>query len=546
MERKTIGQLGADPYDILVVGGGITGAATARDAALRGLRVALVEKNDFAWGTSSRSTKLLHGGLRYLERFEFRMVRQACRERERMLTLAPHLSHPRQFLYLQYDGYPEGMLKLKAGLLCYDVLAGAPRSRRHKMFNADALLRMEPNLNPRGLKGCGAYYDFLTDDARLTIETVKGAAEAGAHVANHTKVCGFLETNGRISGAALRDELTGGEGSVLARQVINAGGPWMDDVRFLEAGVRNRRLRPTKGVHIVLSKENFPLHHAVFLRSPRDGRIVWPIPALEGDLVYVGTTDTDYDGPLDNVIATDDDIDYLLDVANHTIPGRNLGREHVIATWAGLRPLLQPQDQRSPSTVSREHEIFVSSGGLLSIGGGKLTTARIMGLDAVDRAVQLLGEHHGIRNSQPSVSHLVPLSGGDPDRLAEAMRRLADLGLPDAVRDRLLARYGSNALHLAQMIQETPAAAVGMGGDDITAAEVHYAVLHEMARTLSDFLARRVSLFHWRRDGGLSIARPVASEMAGLLDWSPEETASQVTAYANLVSANRCAPLSPR
>ena len=539
MERTTLSTLKGQLYDLLIIGGGITGAAALRDAALRGLKVALVEKNDFGWGTSSRSTKLLHGGLRYLERFEFRMVRESCRERELMMRLAPHLSHPRPFLYLQYKGYPEGMLKLRAGLTIYDAFAGAPSNRRHKMLGQDDLLEIEPHLNPNGLKGCGYYYDFLTDDARLTIETIKAGCEAGGQAANYMEAVDFVYENGRISGAVLHDHLSGEEGPLHAKQVINCGGPWVDQVRFLEEGVQNRRLRPTKGIHIVLSKRDFPLNHAVFLRSPTDNRVVWPIPALNSELIYIGTTDTDYDGPLDNVVATDEDVAYLLAVANHTIPRRNLGREHVIATWAGLRPLIAPEDARNASAVSREHEIFTSKDGLLTIGGGKLTTARVMGQQVVDRAVDLLLAQGENRQIPASNSERVPLSGGDKKQIAAAEAKLATMQLPEAVKQRLLSQYGGNALLIANGIADDAAAAADMGGYDITAAEVRYAVQEEMAQTVTDFFTRRATLFYWLRDGGLAIADAVAAEMGRLLGWDSVMQAQQVSDYQSWVNANR-------
>ncbi len=545
MKRTTVPEFGKLTYDVLIIGGGITGAVAARDAALRGLEVALVEKNDFAWATSSRSTKLLHGGLRYLERFEFGMVRSACRERELMLELAPHLAHPRPFLYLQYDGYPEGMLKLNIGLSFYDLFSGNPFVRRHKMLRREQVLELEPHLNPSGLKGCGFYYDFLTDDARLTIDTIKGAWEAGAHVANYTQAVGFVYTNGRISGAAIRDMITGQEGEITARQVINTGGPWVDKVRFLEEGVQSKRLRPTKGVHIVLSKKDFPLNHAVFLRSPSDNRVVWPIPALDSDLVYIGTTDTDYNGSLEEVTATNADIDYLLEVANHTIPGRNLGRQHIIGTWAGLRPLIAPEDARSASDVSREHEIFTSPAGLLTIGGGKMTTAREMGEEVIDEAAKLLARHHNIRGIPSSRTKKVPVSGGDKRQIAYAKDRFAALDVSDAVRSRLVGLYGGNALKLAEIIERSPSAALPYGDAAVTEAEVRYAVGEEMALNVTDFFTRRASLFYWQKDGGLAMASKVAGAMADLLGWDAQACSRQIQNYKNWVAANRCAPDQP-
>ncbi|BHH83179.1 glycerol-3-phosphate dehydrogenase/oxidase [Desulforhopalus sp. 52FAK] len=543
MKRVTASELSKEVYDILIIGGGITGAVALRDAALRGLKVALIEKNDFAWGTSSRSTKLLHGGLRYLETFEFAMVREACRERELLLEIAPHLAHPRPFMYLQYKGDPEGMLKMKAGLTFYDLVSGNPSFRRHKMLGREKVLNLEPRLNQEGLKGCGYYYDFLTDDARLTVDTIKAGGEAGGHISNYMEAVGFVEEGGQINGAKVKDVLTGEEVVVKAKQVINTGGPWVDKVRFMEEGVDKKFLRPTKGVHIVLSKKDFPLNHAVFLRAPSDNRVVWPVPSLDGELVYVGTTDTDFNGSLDDVVATDEDIDYLLEVANHTIPGRNLTRKHIIGTWAGLRPLIAPEDDRGASQVSREHEIFVSPKGLLTICGGKLTTARVMGLQVIDRAVELLKENYRYKNVAHSSTKYIPISGGDKSMIALAKERFEKLDIPAEVKKRLQELYGGNALIIADMIKNDESAAQSMGDYNIIAAEVRYAVEEEMAVTMSDFFTRRASLFYWLRDGGLAIADAVGKEMGASLGWDDQETANQISSYKEWVAANRFEPV---
>ncbi|NLG72010.1 MAG: glycerol-3-phosphate dehydrogenase/oxidase [Chloroflexi bacterium] len=552
MKRTSVSDFSGQTFDLVIIGGGITGACAAREAALRGLSVALFEKNDFASGTSSRSTKLLHGGLRYLQSYEFKLVREACRERELMLHLAPHLSHPRPFIYVLYEGYPESMFLLNAGLTIYDLFSGNPLKRRHRMLNARRLLEIEPYLNPSGLKGGGLYYDFLTDDARFTLDTVKGACEAGALAANYMRVSGFIYEGGRIRGVQVTDDLSGESGEVRARQVINTAGVWVDEVRFMEQGVRERMLRPSKGVHITLRKSDFPLQHAVFVRSPRDRRVVWPIPALDEDLVYIGTTDTDYDGSLDHVVATDDDIDYLLEVANFTIPGRRIGREHIVATWAGLRPLVRPEGEMAASAVSREHQIFLSPSGLLNIAGGKLTTARVMGKQVVQRAVELLQENYGLPAPRPSSSHRVPISGGSRQAIESARQALAGLEVPEPVRRRWLDVYGGNAAVLAGIAEKEPDAAVpfqpAAGGSEhcsfpLTPAEVRYAVQEEMALTLTDFFARRASVFYWTEDGGLGIARQIAVVMGELLGWSADEQERQIEAYRRWVEANRVKPV---
>jgi glycerol-3-phosphate dehydrogenase len=538
MRRFELHEIERRTFDLAIIGGGVTGASAAREAALRGLSVALVEKNDFASGTSSRSTKLLHGGLRYLESHEFKLVREACRERELMLKLAPHLANIKPFIYVLYQGCPESMRLLAAGLSIYDLFSGNPLKRRHRMLSAPALRDLEPHLNTEQLVGGGLYYDVLTDDARFTIDTLKGAARAGALLANYAEVTALAQDSRKIRGIEVADRITGEVGVVRARQVINTAGPWVDTVRFLEEGVGERLLRPTKGVHIVVRKKDFPLEHAVFVRSPRDNRVVWPIPALDQELVYIGTTDTDYEGPLDLVTATDDDIDYLLEVANFTIPEAALDRRHIVATWAGLRPLIGPEGSMAASSVSREQQIVTSPRGLLTIAGGKLTTARVMGRQVIDAAIELLAENYGIREVPRSRSASVPISGGDPGELFLAHRRLAELPIDQGVRDRWRV-YGGNAQALADNVEADPTAGHDLGVKHLTPAEIRYAVQHEMALTLTDFFARRASLFYWTEDGGLSVGDAVADEMGHLLGWSAEQRSEQLSTYREWVDANR-------
>jgi glycerol-3-phosphate dehydrogenase len=541
MRRSTLDELSGQTFDLAIIGGGITGACAARDAALRGLSVVLLEKNDFASGTSSRSTKLLHGGLRYLQSYEFKLVREACHERELMLKLAPHLCNVRPFIYVLYESYPESMFLLNVGLTIYDLFSGSPLKRRHHMLNASKLLEKEPHLNPRGLKGGGWYYDFLTDDARFTMDTIKGAWEAGALAANYMQATGFVKEGGRIQGVEVDDLLQVRSGIVRAKQVINTAGAWVDKVRFMEAGVKNRMLRPSKGIHIVVRKKDFPLQQAVFLRSPRDQRVVWPIPALDEDLVYIGTTDTDYSGPLDHVVATQEDIDYLLEAANFTIPESKLGYDHIVSTWAGLRPLVKPEGEMAASAVSREHQIFTSPGGLLNIAGGKLTTARIMGLQVVQKAVEMLEENYGMHGIPASSSHRIPISGGKADEIESARKQASFLFVEPAIKERWLRVYGANFSKLATLVLTEPSSGRDLGKNHITLAEVRHAVQEEMAQTITDFFTRRASIFYWQADGGLEIAVQVAAEMGRLLNWDYEERERQIKSYQEWVSENRFA-----
>jgi glycerol-3-phosphate dehydrogenase len=528
--------------DLLVVGGGVTGAATARDAALRGLSVALVEREDFAAGTSSRSTKLVHGGLRYLRSYQFKLVHESVRERELMLRLAPHLTAMRPFIYLLYEGDPESRALLNLGLTFYDGFARVPWSRRHRMLSPAKVAELEPHLATDGLRGGGWYYDALTDDARVTVDTLKSAAESGALIANHREVVGLITERGRVAGARVADRLGGEDLEIRARLVLNTAGPWVDRVLGL-GGPRPPLLRPTKGAHIVLRKADFPLEHAVFLRAPRDNRVVWPIPALDGEHVYIGTTDTYYerprghDGPIDDVVADSDDVAYLLEVANRTIPDARLDPSHVVASWAGLRPLVAPEGDRvAESSVPREHVIRPGPDGMLTMAGGKLTTARVMAAQLVDAAVERLAADHGVRGVPASTTGKVPLSGGDPAAVFRAGRAITSV--PDPVGGHWLARYGGNAEHLAALAT-TPAATEVIGPGTLTRAEIAHAVKHEMAKTLDDLMIRRVSAFFWSADGGLSAIDTVSRELAAHLGWTEDERTRQVAAYAERVRRNR-------
>ncbi len=532
MKRPTAGQLGEAAFDLVVVGGGITGAATARDAALRGLSVVLVEKDDFAAGTSSRSSKLIHGGLRYLQTYQFRLVAESVREREKWLRLAPHLTELRPFLYLLYRGYPESRALLNLGLTFYDVVSGSWRQRRHSMLNAAQVLAREPHLRSEGLLGAGLYYDVLTDDARLTLDTVKGAAEAGAVVLNHAEVTGLVLERGKARGVTVADSETGGTYSISARQVLSATGPWTDRTRELEHTAQTHRLRPTKGVHIVVKKSDFPLDTAVFLRSPTDNRVVWPTPSLEDDVVYIGTTDTDYAGDLDNVQPEESDIRYLLEVANHTIPEARLSERHVVGSWAGLRPLIAPPPGVSASNTPREHAITTGPTGMIAISGGKLTSNRVMAQHLVDAAMKAIGA-----KGTTSAAGETPISGGGDLSAARAAVRTA--GVPEDLAGRWLRRYGSNTGALAELWRADPANREVIGARQLTRAEVIYSVTEEMATTLSDLLVRRTSAFFWDESGGLDQIEAVADEMATLLDWSAERRTSEIDSYRRLVLEHR-------
>lgn len=540
-------------FDLLVVGGGITGAGVALDAATRGLRVALVEAGDFAEGTSSRSSRLVHGGLRYLETGDFRLVFEALAERRRLLELASHLVHPLPFLFPLYRSGPVGYRKLQAGMWLYDLLSMFRGVRRHRMLRHRAVLAGEPHLRREGLVGGAEYFDASVDDARLTLAVARGAHEAGAAVVSHAEVTGFLREAGEpLHGVCLRDRLTGESLEAKADLVINATGPWSDELRRMADPGAEPRLRPTKGVHVVLERTRVGNEGALIFPSTLDGRIMFVLPW--GDFTYVGTTDTDFEGSPGDASATDGDVDYLLDSTNALFPEARLTREDVLSTWTGVRPLLAPErsdDAPDEGSTSREHEIWRDSGGLVNVAGGKLTTYRVMAEQTVDFAVGLLRREREVVavDSITADLHLpgAPLESWDTfeSRIREAGGRT---GVSDATARHLARSYGEDAESILARIADDPSLGEPLvAGLPYVWAEIPHVVRCEMALTLEDALRRRLHLFYEARDGGVQVARAVAERMAADpgLGWDAAEVERQVASYRAAVDATRVRPGGP-
>ena len=542
---RALEQLASEPFDVLIVGGGITGAGAFRDAARRGLRVALVEAVDFAYGTSSRSSKLVHGGLRYLENREFSLVFEAVSERRTLQNIAPHLVNPLAFLFPVYEDSKVGFNTLRAGMWLYDALALFRAPKTHKTLSTKEVAEQVPALSTRGMKGAPLYYDCSTDDARLTLETILDGIAAGGIALNYTRVVSFSRTDdGRICGARVRDVIDKGaaELEVRATAVINATGPWTDRTRALGSG-GERLLRPTKGVHIVVDAARLPTRWAVVHTHPTDGRVLFTIPW--GDRTYIGTTDTDFQGDPGDVAAEASDVDYLLDAANHFFPGCALERDDVIATWAGLRPLIFQEG--SESAVSREHEIFVDRDGLITIAGGKLTTYRRMGAEVVSKAMQmmaLLGHTFEARDAQTGREPLPGAVGwpedDDAEKLAMDVLEACDTAIKVETARYLANRYGTRAIDIAQLAQRDQALRVPLapGRPEIT-AEIDWAVGRELAATVCDFMIRRTQLYYRNRDQGLGAVDHVAERMAHLLGWDDERRTEEVLAYQAEVARSR-------
>ncbi len=383
-----IQQAAEEVFDLIIIGGGITGAGIALDASLRGLKILLVEKNDFASGTSSKSTKLIHGGLRYLKQLEFGLVRETGLERSIAHENICHLIHPETMLLPIVDGGTFNLFSAGLAIQVYDFLADVSSSQKRKKLNKSQVLEMEPNLTTDGLNSGIAYAEYRTDDARLTIELVKSARRQGAEAFNHMPVEDFLYEGGKVNGIVCKDMLSEKTHSFKAKMVVSSTGPWVDKVRLMDQNTAKQNLHLSKGVHIVVSAEKLPIKHALYFDA-FDGRMIFSIPR-EG-VVYIGTTDTTFKGKPEDLYCTEEDANYLLKAVNHMFDVPEITLEDIESTWTGLRPLIQ-KPGRSASELSRKDEIFISDTGLISIAGGKLTGFRKMAKRIVDLVLKKLPE----------------------------------------------------------------------------------------------------------------------------------------------------------
>jgi glycerol-3-phosphate dehydrogenase len=523
-------RLGGEEFDVLVIGGGITGVGCALDAVSRGLKTALVERDDFASGTSSKSSKLVHGGIRYLQQREIALVYENLRERHRILDNAPHLVRILPFLIpiLARDGLIDRRVARALGgaMWMYDLTGGLRIRKKHERLTKPEALRHMPTLRQDNVASAYLYYDCRTDDARLTLAIARTAASHGAAVANYTKVVSLLKgDDGKVRGAAV--EADGDEIDVRARAVVNATGVWSDDVRTMDEGTHPESIRPAKGIHITVPWAKVRNDIAAILPVPKDKRSVFVVPW--GDVTYVGTTDTDYDGPLDDPQCTSDDVDYLLGALNFAIE-EPVGREGVVATWAGLRPLLRTASSERTADLSRRHGVLVSENGLVSINGGKLTTYRQMAQDTIDAAVR------GVlfkRRRMKSRTKRLTIIGGDG---YEAAPETAEPSL----HEHLGGRYGTEMAAVLDLV----AADHDLGealvpGLPYQRAEAVHAVRHEMARTLDDVLSRRTRARLLARDASSAAAESVAVLIAPELGWDAAETAHQVDVYRRAIAQER-------
>ena len=474
--KRDIKQLQQTTYDLLVIGGGINGAAIAHLAAKRGLKVALLEKGDFASGASSKSTKLIHGGIRYLENLEVDLVWESLRERHIQLETAPHLVKPLPFVIPVYEGDKRPLWMMQLGVFLYDLLAGKYRVKPRKNLTREEVIRLEPGIEQKGLKGGVLYYDAQMDDARLCLENVLMAAQYGAHVANYVKVVSFVNENGRVAGVRAHDMLGIKAFEVRAKRVICAAGPWTNDLLRLDIPNAKKKVRTTKGIHIVYKGEISK--HAVLIGSQSDRRIFFVIPWMGNSLI--GTTDTDYVASPDKVTVEKEDIDYLMHESKRVFPGVDFGPEKILATFAGLRPLVRQGG--SASKVSRKHLFYSSKSGVIFVVGGKYTTYRKVAEDCMNRI-------HKIYEKE---TFAVYGSGAITETVEAAAARL---GLDREVVRSLMDLYGTRYKDVLKLVEKDPGLKEKVSDPPpVIKAQLVYSVETEMARTVEDITDRRLSL----------------------------------------------------
>ncbi|MCX2680618.1 glycerol-3-phosphate dehydrogenase/oxidase [Galbibacter sp. EGI 63066] len=493
---KIVSSLQNTSFDLVVIGGGITGAGILLDAASRGLKVALIEKEDFASGTSSKSTKLIHGGLRYLKQFDFWLVKEVGTERSVVHKLAPHLVIPEKMLLPLVENGSYGKWLTSIGLKIYDILAQVEGDDQRRMLEKKEALEKEPLLPSSILKGAGYYAEYRTDDARLTLENIKTALQFDATAINYTQVKDFVYEDGQVKGVHVTDMISHKGYTINTKYVINATGPWVDDLREVNQSKKGGSLHLTKGVHLVFPHEKLPVKQSVYFDVP-DGRMIFAIP--RGKITYVGTTDTNYTEDKNDVYANITDALYLIEAVNHMFPKIHLQLEDILSSWAGLRPLIH-EEGKSPSELSRKDEIFVSQSGLVSIAGGKLTGYRKMAERTVDKITKMIDDDYGIKTKKCHTDD-IPLCGGPWKNFAEVQtyinsvyNKIKDDGFAEYDAWYLVTTYGKQTetiLALYNSLTEQKAY------ERMAIAEFRFSVDYECIENPVDFFVRRTGRLYF-------------------------------------------------
>lgn len=519
LEReKIVDKLATEEFDLLIIGGGISGAGIALDATARGLKTALVEMQDFASGTSSRSTKLVHGGLRYLKQFQIKEVAELGKERAIVYENGPHVTTPEWMVLPFHKGGIFGKYSTSFGLKVYDFLAGVKKSERRRMLTKEETLQKAPLVKQEGLLGGGIYVEYRTDDARLTIEVMKAAAEKGATIVNYAKAETFIYNQEKIAGVQVLDTVTNKKVTIKAKKVVNAAGPWVDDVKGIEGKTTTgKHLILSKGVHLVFNQKDFPLHQAVYFDTS-DKRMIFAVP--RDGKVYVGTTDTFYEGDPKEMQITEEDRSYILNAIHYMFPSLKLTAENVESSWAGVRPLIH-EEGKSPSEVSRKDEIWESEKGLITIAGGKLTGYRKMAETVVDKIVAQLS-HEEIRHFNNCVTKNLPISGGDIGGssdmnrfMAQAIEKGQSVGFSEQHSRHLATLYGTNVDKVFAIPFEAHTAI-----PRILYVKLRYAIDYEMVVKPTDFFVRRTGDMFFNIENVKAGKKDVLDEMAFIFGWS--------------------------
>ncbi|RDW20684.1 glycerol-3-phosphate dehydrogenase/oxidase [Oceanobacillus chungangensis] len=527
-----LNQLEEETFDILVIGGGITGSGIALDAITRGLKVALVERYDFASGTSSRSGKLIHGGLKYLQNFDIPVVKETGRERDIVYKNARHLVYPikMNFPIIKKESY--NLVTLKAGLTLYDRLAGVKKEERHTIYGKKNTLENEPLFNSKLVQGSGVYVEYRTDDSRLTMEVAKTAAEKGATILNYAEMTDFLkDANNQVKGIVVKDHIDNKTITIRAKHIVNAAGPWVDKVREKDRPVTGKYMVLAKGIHIVFDYHSLPVNSSIYFQHK--GRMIAVIPV--GNRTYVGSTESLYTENMDNIMVNKSEVEYLLGCLHDMFPTLNLNIHDVISSWAGIRPLIG-EDGKSPSELSRHDEIFESDTGLITIAGGKLTGYRKM----AERILQYI-EKKEKKAITPSKTDHIKLSGAqfnsaeDITSLTTLLHgRYIELNLAEEEIYQYVLRYGSNTEKLLQTISEYNAKDLNLEERNIL-AELAYTIDNEMVASLSDFYDRRTSYLLFDLDKVKRSLEIITSEMSTILRWDNKKREEENRAMQYLI-----------
>lgn len=506
-------------YDLIVIGGGINGAGVARDASARGMKVALIESRDFASGTSSKSSKLIHGGIRYLENMEFKLVFEALNERTRLFEMAPHLVHPLRFMIPLYQESRVGMFKMGLGMWLYDALSLFQTPEMHERLGAKESLKRMPDMRSTNLLGSFVYSDAYMDDDRLVLETLRSANETGAHCANYVRATGATFNDGHLTGVKCQDQISKENFTIKSRHVVSTVGPWTDDLGAALFADWKKILRPTKGIHLTLPKHRLPLSSAVVMAAEKSDRIVFGIPRHE--MIIIGTTDTDFKGTFEDVVATPDDVKYLLEITEHYFPGAQITEKDIIASYAGVRPLVKDSSQ-SEGKTSREHTIIRDDRGVTFVAGGKYTTYRLMCEQAVEKALEAFSLEERVKFARTDTSK--PLNEfTSQEALQQALLYSSQLGgaslISSAEQTLLCERYGMEAY---EIVARNPKAGT------YWQLEASQAIDHTMCLHLNDFYARRVPLFLADRNHGLHKIDEIGAVFQEKLGWSDSQLQEEI------------------